>query len=108
MSLSNKLSITDLDLKGKRVLIRVDFNVPLEGTKITNPAASLLVNYTTIPSNTTHSVSLQLCPPSNMPWKMVFIALKHIFHSDLVQVHLLSYSCPISAVQMARLSTSTP
>ncbi|KAK6544422.1 phosphoglycerate kinase [Orbilia ellipsospora] len=37
MSLSNKLSITDLDLKDKRVLIRVDFNVPLdESKKITN------------------------------------------------------------------------
>ncbi|TFK25005.1 phosphoglycerate kinase [Coprinopsis marcescibilis] len=38
MSLSNKLSITDLDLKGKRVLIRVDFNVPIQDSKITNPA----------------------------------------------------------------------
>ncbi|KAJ3517779.1 hypothetical protein NLJ89_g273 [Agrocybe chaxingu] len=38
MSLSNKLSITDLDLKGKRVLIRVDFNVPILDGKITNPA----------------------------------------------------------------------
>ncbi|OJA11597.1 hypothetical protein AZE42_01958 [Rhizopogon vesiculosus] len=38
MSLSNKLSITDLDLKGKRVLIRVDFNVPMQDDKITNPA----------------------------------------------------------------------
>ncbi|EDR11030.1 phosphoglycerate kinase [Laccaria bicolor S238N-H82] len=38
MSLSNKLSITDLDLKGKRVLIRVDFNVPLQDGKITNNA----------------------------------------------------------------------
>ncbi|SPO04069.1 probable phosphoglycerate kinase [Cephalotrichum gorgonifer] len=36
MSLSNKLSISDVDLKGKRVLIRVDFNVPLDGTTITN------------------------------------------------------------------------
>lgn len=37
--LSNKLSITDVDLKGKRVLIRVDFNVPLDSSsKITNPA----------------------------------------------------------------------
>src|SRR2546421_9142728 len=29
-SLMNKLSIKDLDLKGKRVLIRVDFNVPVK------------------------------------------------------------------------------
>ncbi|KAI1327111.1 phosphoglycerate kinase [Xylariaceae sp. FL0255] len=37
MSLSSKLSITDCDLKGKRVLIRVDFNVPLdENKKVTN------------------------------------------------------------------------
>jgi len=39
MSLSNKLSITDVDVKGKRVLIRVDFNVPLDketNSKITN------------------------------------------------------------------------
>ena len=28
MSLSSKLSITDLKLDGERVLIRVDFNVP--------------------------------------------------------------------------------
>lgn len=32
----SKLGIEDLDLKGKRVLIRVDFNVPLDGTKITD------------------------------------------------------------------------
>jgi len=37
MSLSNKLSITEVDLKGKRVLIRVDFNVPLDADKkVTN------------------------------------------------------------------------
>ncbi len=34
----NKLSIADLDLAGKRVLIRVDFNVPLKDGKITNNA----------------------------------------------------------------------
>ncbi|KAH8778130.1 phosphoglycerate kinase [Hyaloscypha finlandica] len=37
MSLSSKLSITDVDLSGKRVLIRVDFNVPLDADKkVTN------------------------------------------------------------------------
>ncbi|KAF8344338.1 phosphoglycerate kinase [Cantharellus anzutake] len=41
MSLSKKLTITDLkdeDFRDKRVLIRVDFNVPIQEGKITNPA----------------------------------------------------------------------
>ena len=29
-----KLSIRDLSLRGRRVFIRVDFNVPLEGSKV--------------------------------------------------------------------------
>jgi phosphoglycerate kinase len=33
-SISNKLNIEDLDLKGKRVLIRVDFNVPLDNGQV--------------------------------------------------------------------------
>lgn len=32
----NKLSMQDLKLKGKRILIRVDFNVPLDGKNITD------------------------------------------------------------------------
>ncbi|MEJ2101840.1 MAG: phosphoglycerate kinase [Desulfobacterales bacterium] len=32
----NKLTVEDLDLKGKRVLMRVDFNVPLEGGRVAN------------------------------------------------------------------------
>jgi hypothetical protein len=31
-----KLSIRDLDLKGRRLFIRVDFNVPLEGDTVTD------------------------------------------------------------------------
>jgi phosphoglycerate kinase len=32
----NKKTIRDVDLKGKRVLVRVDFNVPLEGDTVTD------------------------------------------------------------------------
>jgi phosphoglycerate kinase len=32
----DKLSVENLDIKGKRVLMRVDFNVPLEGGKVAN------------------------------------------------------------------------
>jgi phosphoglycerate kinase len=32
----NKLSIRDLDMAGKRVFIRVDFNVPLDGNKVSD------------------------------------------------------------------------
>ena len=32
----NKLSIRDLNLNGKRVFIRVDFNVPLDGSKVSD------------------------------------------------------------------------
>jgi phosphoglycerate kinase len=34
--MTNKLSIRDLDLQGQRVFIRVDFNVPVDGTKVTD------------------------------------------------------------------------
>jgi len=38
MSLANKLSIADVSLEGKRILIRVDFNVPMQDGKVGNPA----------------------------------------------------------------------
>jgi len=45
MSLSSKLTITDVSLKGEKVLIRVDFNVPQDKktNEITNPAVSTSV-----------------------------------------------------------------
>ncbi|MDR0530974.1 MAG: phosphoglycerate kinase [Oscillospiraceae bacterium] len=36
MNVLNKKSVEDIDVKGKRVLVRCDFNVPLEGGKITS------------------------------------------------------------------------
>lgn len=36
MSLSNKLGLSSVDVSGKRVLIRVDFNVPFADGKISN------------------------------------------------------------------------
>jgi 3-phosphoglycerate kinase len=44
MSLSNKLAITDVNLNDKRILIRVDFNVPMQDGKITNPAVCMLLS----------------------------------------------------------------
>ncbi|XP_033954486.1 phosphoglycerate kinase 1 [Pseudochaenichthys georgianus] len=36
MSLSTKLTLDKVDVKGKRVIVRVDFNVPMKDKKITN------------------------------------------------------------------------
>ncbi len=35
-STMSKLSIRDLEMSGKRVFIRVDFNVPLDGARVTD------------------------------------------------------------------------
>ena len=32
--MANKLGLHDLDVNGKRVLVRVDFNVPMDGKRI--------------------------------------------------------------------------
>ena len=37
----NKKSITDVDVKGKRVLVRCDFNVPMKDGKITDESRTI-------------------------------------------------------------------
>ena len=39
----NKIGVEDLDVAGKRVLMRVDFNVPMDGKTITNTQVSCSV-----------------------------------------------------------------
>ena len=88
MSLSNKLAITDLDLKGKRVLIRVDFNVPIQEGKITNPAR-IVAALPTIKYAIENGKS----------------ALLPIEDAPLIDIHQApprSFSCPTSAAPMAR------
>jgi phosphoglycerate kinase len=43
----NKLTIDDIDLNGKRALVRVDFNVPIEGGKVTDDTR-LVASFPTI------------------------------------------------------------
>ena len=105
MSISNKLSITDLDLKGKKVLIRVDFNVPIQDGKITNPAVSRSPSRPPIPLiHTTQRVVAAL--------PTIKYALDNRTYAQVASYLALtsrnpqrpppSSSCPISAAQTAK------
>ena len=69
---SSQLTSSGVDFKGKRVLIRVDFNVPMAEGKVTNPAVRTSQDRLHLRDlHIGNSVSWPLCPPSNTPSTMV-------------------------------------
>ncbi|OMH79422.1 Phosphoglycerate kinase [Zancudomyces culisetae] len=48
MSISNKVSVRDVDVSGKRVLMRVDFNVPLDSNQVITNNARIVAALPTI------------------------------------------------------------
>ena len=55
-----KLTVRDLDAKGKEVLMRVDFNVPLKDGEITNDARIVLSPPSSSCWTRAHALSLPL------------------------------------------------
>ena len=87
-SLSNKLAITDLDLKEERVLIRVEFHVPIQEGKITNPARI--------------DAALPTIKYAIGNGKPALLPIKDTRLIDTHQALPRSFSCPTSAAPMAR------
>ena len=56
----NKKTIEDIDVSGKRVLVRCDFNVPLDGTKITDETR-IVAALPTIKYLLDHNAAVILC-----------------------------------------------
>ena len=60
MSALNKKSVKDIDVSGKRVLVRCDFNVPLQDGKITSDKR-IVASLPTIKYLIDHHAKVILC-----------------------------------------------
>ncbi|MGI5884880.1 MAG: phosphoglycerate kinase [Candidatus Spyradocola sp.] len=66
MCCMNKKTIEDIDVSGKRVLVRCDFNVPLDGTKITDDTR-IVAALPTIQYLLDHNAAVILCSHLGRP-----------------------------------------